>query len=129
MGHCGDDLSTSDPRLIRVFLSFLAALGVATERCVFRLAIDETADVEAATQWWAEQIGLPADRFRQATIKRHNPKTNRLNRFADYHGCLSIYVRRGSALYWRIEGLVNAVAARVWDSRDDYQVCDGPFVG
>lgn len=121
--------ANSDPRLVRVFLSFLAALGVSVDRCVFRLAIHETADVAAATRWWAERIGVPAAAFRRATIKRHNPRTNRLNRSDDYHGCLSVYVRRGSALYWRIEGLVDAVVARVWDARDDYQVSDAPVVG
>jgi transposase len=121
--------SNTDPRLIRVFLCFLAALGVSLDRCTFRLTIHETADVQAASRWWSEQIGIAVERFRRPTIKRHNPRTNRLNRGEHYHGCLSVYVQRGAELYWRIEGLVDAVAAQVWDSFGGYQVSDAPVVG
>jgi transcriptional regulator with XRE-family HTH domain len=120
--------ANSHPRLIRLFLSFLAVLDVPVDRCVFRVAIHETADAEGAIGWWAEQIGVAPEAFRPPTIKRHNPRTNRLNRSVDYRGCLSVYVRRGSSLYWRIEGMVNAVVGQVWDSRKGYQVSDVPVV-
>ena len=75
------------------------------------MQIHETADVEAAQQFWHEVTGAPANQFTKPTIKRHNPKTNRKNVGDDYHGCLRISVYRGSALYRKIEGWASAAMA------------------
>lgn len=44
--------------------------------------------------------------FAKASIKRHKPLTTRENVGADYHGCVSIYVRNGAELLQRVEGWV-----------------------
>ena len=43
----------SDPALITLFLRFLDKSGVSRERLRYRLLIHESADVEAATRYWA----------------------------------------------------------------------------
>ena len=43
----------SDPALIRLFLRFLDKSGVSRERVRYRVLIHESADVEAATRYWA----------------------------------------------------------------------------
>jgi DNA-binding CsgD family transcriptional regulator len=96
----------SDPGLIRLFCRFLDVVGVADEMRRYRLHIHETADVSAATSYWAEVVGVAPESFAKPTIKRHSPKTNRLNVSDTYRGCLDIRVRRSAELYRRIEGWV-----------------------
>jgi hypothetical protein len=99
----------SDPGLIRLFLRFLTLAGVGDERVFFRLCIHETADVEAAEQWWMDRLGVGGERFQPVSLKRHKVATNRKNTGAEYHGCLAVSVRRYRETYWRIEGLMEAV--------------------
>ena len=99
----------SDPALICFFMRFLAVAGIGRERLICRLHIHETADVDAAQRFWLEVTGLEPEQFARPTLKRHKPTTNRKNTGDGYHGCLRIDVRRGAALYRRIEGW--AVAA------------------
>ena len=93
-----------DAGLIALFLRFLVTAGVTTDRLICRVQIHESADVAAAERYWRLVTGLPVQQFRKATLKRHNPKTVRKNTGDDYHGCLTISVRRSERLYRQIEG-------------------------
>jgi transposase len=101
----------SDPRLVEMFLRFVEATGVARHELRYRLSIHETADVAAASRWWAERLGIELERFRPPQIKRHKPRTNRLNIGADYHGCLVVRVPRARELYVWIEGVIDGIVA------------------
>ena len=101
----------SDLDLTLFFLRFLAAAGVERDRLICQLHIHESADVEAAQQYWQKATGVPAEQFRRPTLKRHNPKTIRKNTGELYHGCLRIEVRRGVELYRQIEGWAAAAMA------------------
>ena len=57
-----------------------------------------------AERYWADVVGVPAEMFRPANLKRHNPKTVRKNIGDTYVGCLSIGVRQSRELYQRIAG-------------------------
>ncbi|MGY0017960.1 hypothetical protein ACVHNB_03120 [Streptomyces sp. YJ-C3] len=94
----------SDPDVIRLFMRWLALLGVTPDRLTLRLSIHESADVRAAEAFWADVVGVDVSAFSKATLKRHNPRTVRKNTRAAYHGCLVIYVRRSAELYRRMEG-------------------------
>jgi len=94
----------SDPALIRFYLRFLAVAGIEPDRLRCRVQIHESADAEAAQQFWLEVTGLDTAQFRRPALKRHNPKTVRKNTGHDYHGCLHIDVLRGTGLYRKIEG-------------------------
>jgi DNA-binding CsgD family transcriptional regulator len=98
----------SDPLLITFFLQFLDAAGVDRKDLIFRVLIHENADIAAAQQFWLATTGAEQDQFRRPTLKRHNPKTVRVNVGAGYHGCLRVDVRRSSVLYRRIEGWARA---------------------
>ncbi|MGI5145699.1 helix-turn-helix domain-containing protein [Plantactinospora sp. CA-294935] len=102
-------LVNSDVRLLDIFLRFLAICGIDRSVPSYRLSIHESADAEAAARWWQAALGLPADRFRRPTLKRHQPKTIRYNTGEGYHGCLIVDVPRSRELYWRIEGVVTAL--------------------
>jgi hypothetical protein len=101
----------SDAALISFFLRFLTVAGVPREDLVFRVYIHETADVEAARQFWLNRTGADASQFRATVLKRHNPKTTRRNIGEGYHGCLRIDVRRSGELYRKIEGWATAAMA------------------
>ncbi|MFF5295759.1 hypothetical protein [Paractinoplanes globisporus] len=101
----------SDPRLILLFLRYVELLGVEPARLTYRLSIHETADVPAATEWWSEVVGVPAERFRRPTLKKHMPSTVRRNVGDSYRGCLIVYVPKSSRLYWEVEGVMGGIAA------------------
>jgi hypothetical protein len=94
----------SDPNVIELYLRWLDLLGVDRERLRFRLSIHESADVPAATRFWAELAGVDPSTFQSATLKKHNPKTTRHNTTDAYRGCLVIYVAQSAELYRRVEG-------------------------
>jgi hypothetical protein len=83
--------------------------GVAREQIRCSVAIHESSDAAEAQRFWQDATGLPAEQFRRPTLKRHNPKTNRMNTGNDYHGCLVIHVLQGMELYRQIEGWACAV--------------------
>jgi len=95
----------SDADMIRLFHSFLTSLGVRDDQLRLQVAIHESADVAAAELFWASVMNIPVSDFLKPTLKRHKVLTNRKNTGVDYHGCLSIRVLQGAALYRRIEGM------------------------
>ncbi|MFF3607551.1 hypothetical protein [Streptomyces sp. NPDC002463] len=94
----------SDPGMIRVFTAWLDLLGVEPERRKYCVMIHETADAGDAERYWGDLVGADPSAFGKTTIKRHNPRTNRKNVNADYHGCLAIRILGSADLYRRIEG-------------------------
>ena len=107
----------SDPDMIRLFLAWLGVLGVDPGRLRYRLSIHESADVPAATAYWAEVVGVPAERFARATLKKHNPKTVRKNVNENYRGCLVVRVAMGAPEYRIMNGWWSAVAGAVRSRR------------
>jgi len=55
----------SDPLLIRLFLRFVDLLGADRSELTYRITIHESADVEAASHWWADVVGVPVESFRR----------------------------------------------------------------
>src|SRR5262249_41918181 len=94
----------SDPRLVSFYLRFLRSAGVKDDQVSFRLSIHESADISAAQEFWMRVTGADASQFHRPSLKRHNPRTVRLNTGNAYHGCLRIDVLRSGDLYQRIEG-------------------------
>lgn len=94
----------SDPNVIAVFLGWLHLVGVERERIGLRVSIHESADVQAAQEFWADVAGVAPGGLRPPSLKRHNPRTVRRNVGEGYRGCLVVDVRRGAELYRRIEG-------------------------
>lgn len=103
--------TNSDLDMIRLFLWFLALLGVERDRIRLRVAIHEDADVAAATRFWSGSLGIPEGAFQRPTLKRHAPSPGRRNVSDGYHGCLVVGVLRSAPEYRRIEGMWAAVAA------------------
>jgi transposase len=99
----------SDARLLRLFLRFLATQGRPADTVRYRVHIHEAADAEAAGDWWAACLEVPRELFDRPTVKRHDPMTVRANTGDDYHGCLIITVPKSRELYWKVEGVMDAL--------------------
>ncbi|GLY03381.1 helix-turn-helix domain-containing protein [Actinoplanes sp. NBRC 101535] len=102
----------SDADLLALHLRFLRLGGYRPDELAYRLQIHETADADAATDWWCRRLGVPRSRFRKPTIKKHVPETRRANVGDDYHGCLVIDAPKSREFYWRMEGVMRAVAGQ-----------------
>ncbi|MFF0476867.1 hypothetical protein [Streptomyces sp. NPDC004284] len=111
----------SDPGMIQIFSAWLDLLGVEPERRKYCVMIHETADTDGAERFWGDLVGVDPSTFNKATIKRHNPRTNRKNVNAEYHGCLVIRILGSVDLYRRIEGawygIVGAATAADHENR------------
>lgn len=114
----------SDPGLILLFLAWLDQIGFPKEHRRFSLSIHESADVEAATLWWADIVGVPRELFGVTMLKRHNPKTVRKNVEGAYVGCLVIRLVQCRTLYQQIEGfwqgIMGGLDRRTADPDDDH---------
>jgi transcriptional regulator with XRE-family HTH domain len=101
----------SDPDLIRIFVTWLQRRGVGIDRLRLCVNIHESADVDAATAYWAGVVGCDVSVFAKPLIKRHNPRTVRKNVGQAYQGCLGIGVRQSRLLYQEIEGIWQGIVA------------------
>ncbi len=99
----------SDPALIKFFLKFLDKAGLSRRRLRYCVHIHESADVAAATSYWAGVVGETPDRFGRPVLKRHTPRTARTGDNAGYHGCLRVSVAESSGLYREISGWAHGV--------------------
>ena len=95
----------SDPGLILLFLAWLDQIDFPRESRHLSLSIHESADVEAATSWWADVVGVEPSQLGRPNLKRHNPRTVRKNVDQAYVGCLVVRLRQCRTLYQRIEGV------------------------
>lgn len=98
------DFINSDPVIMRIVVRWLRLLDVPPERWAVRIQIHESADLYAAESYWRHVLGVDDLVFGKAILKRHNPLTRRGNTGSNYHGCASIYVRRGAHLVEQVEG-------------------------
>lgn len=102
-------LINSDADVIRVYLRWLNCLGVTEDRLGFRLSIHESADIEAATRYWADVVGVDPTAFAKPTLKKHNPRSVRKNIGVGYQGCLVVSVRRSRREYQVMDGLWHGI--------------------
>lgn len=103
----------SDPRMIQLFLRWLALVGVTYDQIAFRLQIHESADVEDALRFWTETLAVERTSFLNTSLKRHNPRTVRSNVGETYHGCVCVEVRRSSDLNLQIDGWCEGLATAI----------------
>jgi hypothetical protein len=107
-------LINSDPDVIRVFLAWLALLGVDAKALRFRVAIHNSGNVAAAEQFWADVVGISRSELQRTTLKTHERRPSRRLATQDYVGCLVVKVDKSTdfnrqiAGWW--QGLVAAVA-------------------
>lgn len=57
-------------------------------------------------------MGIRAECLQRPTLKRHNPRTKRLNVGKDYRGCMVVRVPKARDLYLWIEGVIDGLSGR-----------------
>lgn len=108
---CRVTFLNSDVDMIRLFVAWLALVGVTRNRIRWRLHIHESADEGAALRYWSAALGVPEECFSRSTLKRHNPSTTRKNVGDGYHGCLAVTVTRSAVLNLEIAGWWQGIVA------------------
>jgi hypothetical protein len=101
--------TNSDPRMILLFLQWLALMGIDRSSLSFRVAIHEDADVASALRYWSEVTGVPVDDFMRTALKKGNPKTRRRAVGPSYRGCLVVGVYRSGDLNKQLDGWFDAI--------------------
>lgn len=101
----------SDSEVIRLYMAWLRLIGVLDDRLTFTVHIHESADVAAAERYWADEIGVPVEKFGRPILKRHNPKTVRKNTGETYRGCLVIRVLKGASEYRKMDAIWRGICA------------------
>ena len=71
-----------------------------------RIQIHETGGPAGSERYWRHVLGVPAFAVRSRHDQAAPAADAEENVGADYHGCLSVYVRRGEPLLQQVEGWV-----------------------
>lgn len=115
VGH-GVVFSNSDPRMIRVFLAWVAEFVEPDNRePAFSIYLHMTKAhlIGDVRKFWSRETGLPASRFSKVCFKKGNVATNRKNIGLLYNGLLRVRITRGSILLRKIEGWVRGIDADI----------------
>lgn len=108
----GVQFINSDPKMIKVFLSWLIdILHVLPEHLTFRISIHENSvnKIDDVKRFWSTTTGFPIECFNRVQYKRHNPKTIRKNTGNMYNGCLCISVKKSTNMLRQITGWTRGV--------------------
>ena len=106
-------LINSDPDVIRVFLAWLALLGIEQDELVFRVAIHISGDVDAAERFCAGVVGIPRSKLRRTSLKRHERRASRRLPTESYVGCLRVDVRKSTDFNRQIAGWWQGLVAGI----------------
>lgn len=103
--------ANSDVRMIRIFLLWLDAVGVAKSDILFELYIhtDRKEDTATIQKWWAKELGVTLHELGRVYFKTGNPKTIRKNVGDLYHGLIRIKVRSSTHLNRKVGGWVEGL--------------------
>jgi hypothetical protein len=100
----------SDPKMMRLFLKWLEEICfISLEDIKFEIHIHETGDIEKAKRYWSNVLNLPLIKFQKIRLKKHKIKKIYKNGNKDYHGLLSITVKRSTNLNRKIAGWIEGI--------------------
>lgn len=80
----GVELVNADAAIIRVFLKFLGALGIRSERLTLRVQADSD-QLIAAKHMWIENLNVRTQQFRSPIVKRGGIRRGRPSLVVKYH--------------------------------------------
>lgn len=103
--------TNSDPFLIRLFLKWLErCCGIEQQNLIFRLHIHESVKIYQALEYWSRELEVPIDNFSKTALKKHKILTNRKNKNENYHGLITVTVRKSTDLNRKIKGWVLGIS-------------------
>ncbi|MDD5552068.1 MAG: helix-turn-helix domain-containing protein [Candidatus Pacebacteria bacterium] len=104
-------ISNSNPDIIKFAIDFFKKVwGIKNNRFTLYIGINKihqnrTNEVE---EYWSRITGIPLSQFTKTTlIKSKNKKIYK--NFKEHYGTLTIKVRRSADLYYKIQGLIDAI--------------------
>jgi hypothetical protein len=112
----GIQFSNSDSRMIRVFILFLQkCLSVAYSDMKFELYIHESCRFleENIILYWSNELSFPISKLEKVYYKKNIINSKRKNRDVNYHGQLSIKVKRSTRLNRKISGWINGFCQNI----------------
>ena len=102
--------SNSDVRMVKVYLKWLYRIcKISLKNIGFEIYIHETANIEEAKKYWSKTLNLSEDKFQKIRLKKHKINTKRKNIGRDYHGLLSVTVKRSTNLNREITGWIEGI--------------------
>lgn len=102
--------SNSDPLMIKVFFRWLRkTCKIPLKNIDFEIYIHETADTEKAKKYWSRVLCLSEEKFQKIRLKKHKINTKRKNIGENYHGLLSIMVRKSTNFNRKITGWIEGI--------------------
>ena len=102
--------SNSDPAMVQLFLKWLKEIcQIPRERLGFELFIHQSANVEAARQFWSSALQVSVE-WLSVRLKRHNVSPRRRNIGKSYVGLVRVTVRQSAALNRKIAGWIEGLA-------------------
>lgn len=105
-------LNNSDPKMVRFVIMTLKVLwNIKKERIAIDIFINEIHKKreKEIKEYWSKITGIPAGQFRKTTfIKAKNKK--KYKNFPVYYGTISIKIRKGCDVYYKIMGLINGLS-------------------
>ncbi len=114
----GVSFSNSDPRMIRLFLSWLReSLDINDDRIKLDIYIHENKknDLENVKRFWSQVTGFSKQEFDRIYFKKHKILSLRKNVGDDYHGLLRVQVRSSADLNRRITGWIEGIYKKMGD--------------
>lgn len=105
--------SNSNPLMVKVFLKWLREnCKIPLKDLDFEIYIHKTANIEKSKKYWSQILDLPLDKFQKIRLKKHKIKTKRKNIGENYHGLVSISVKRSTNLNRKIAGWIEGICKR-----------------
>ncbi len=106
--------TNSDPLMIKVYLKWLEKIcKISLENIDFEIYIHETANIEKAKEYWPQVLNVPKEKFQKIRLKRNKIRTKRKNIGENYHGLLSIIVKRSTNLNREISGWIEGIVEKI----------------
>lgn len=104
-----------DMQMVRVYLAWLDEIGVPKTARVYSLYVhrDRQAQAVEYAAWWAESLGIPAEKIKLYFKRRSSASTNRTNTGDLYRGIIRIKVRASTTLNRKVNGWTAGIVAAV----------------
>jgi hypothetical protein len=105
--------TNSDPKMLRIYLKWLRALGISSDQIKFEMYVhgNRAEEVQVFKNWWSEQLNIELNAIGSVYFKRYKILTNRKNVKDLYHGLIRIRVQGSTSLNRQVNGWIEGVSA------------------
>lgn len=105
-------ISNSDPEVIRFMIRWFREIWkIESNRFALRIGINSIHKqrIKEVENYWSKQTGIPQNQICKTTLIKVKNKKN-YNNFSTHYGTARLEVRRPAEIYYKIMGLIDALA-------------------